>query len=75
MSRAVQTVLAWAFSATTINRVQATVMVGHHASARVLGKQGFQQEGTLREHLNCRGQPRDFWVFGLLRRDHRGSQR
>lgn len=73
MSHAVQTVLAWAFTATDLNRVQATVMVGHHASARVLAKQGFQREGTLREHLICRGQPRNFWMLGLLRRDYVGS--
>src|SRR6478672_10119325 len=71
MTRAVTTLLDWAFATTAINRIQATVMVGHHASARVLTKQGFEHEGTLREYLICRGQPRDFWMFGLLRRDFR----
>jgi ribosomal-protein-alanine N-acetyltransferase len=74
MTRAVHTVLDWAYTTTAINRIQATVMVGHHASARVLEKQGFQHEGTLREYLICRGQPRDFWMFGLLPRDYHGSK-
>ena len=73
MTRAVNSLLDWAFANTAINRSQATVMVGHHASGRVLTKQGFEHEGTLREYLICRGQPRDFWMFGLLRRDFRLS--
>jgi [ribosomal protein S5]-alanine N-acetyltransferase len=73
MTHAVQTLLAWAYTTTAINRIQATVLVGHQASARVLEKQGFQREGTLREYLICRGQPRDFWMFSHLRHDY--SQR
>jgi RimJ/RimL family protein N-acetyltransferase len=74
MTRAVHTIPDWAFMTTAINRIQATVMVGHLASARILEKHGFQHEGTLREYLICRGQPRDFWMFGLLRRVYRGTK-
>lgn len=70
MTRTVRTVLRWAFEEASANRVQATVMVGHTGSARVLEKCGFQKEGILREYLMCRGQPRDFWMFSLLRREY-----
>ncbi len=70
MSATVQAVMKWGFEVLEINRIQATVMAGNLASARVLEKCGFQKEGTLREYKICRGQPRDFWMFACLRRDY-----
>jgi len=74
MSRAVQASTNWAFETLGINRIQATVMVDNFGSARVLEKNGFLREGTLREYKICRGQPRDFWMFALLRKDYKRSQ-
>ena len=70
MTAAVQTVVKWGFETLEINRIQATVMVDNIGSARVLEKNGFQQEGILREYKIARGQPRDFWMFALLRREY-----
>jgi ribosomal-protein-alanine N-acetyltransferase len=70
MTRTVRTVLSWGFNRAGANRVQATVMVGHVSSARVLEKCGFKKEGTLREYLICRGKPHDFWMFSLVRREY-----
>jgi RimJ/RimL family protein N-acetyltransferase len=70
MTHAVQQAVRWAFEDADANRVQATVMVGHTASARVLEKHGFQREGTLHEYLMCRGTPRDFWMYALLQRTY-----
>lgn len=70
MTAAVQTVVKWGFETLEINRIQATVMVDNFGSARVLEKNGFQREGTLRELKIVRGEPRDFWMFSLLRREY-----
>ncbi len=70
MTRAVRAAVCWAFDSLEINRIQATVMVGNIASARVLEKCGFQKEGMLRDYKLCRGHPRDFWMFSQLRRDY-----
>ena len=69
MTRAVETVVSWGFEHLELNRIQATVMVGNVASARVLEKCGFHREGTLRKYKMCRGQPRDFHVFSCLSKD------
>jgi ribosomal-protein-alanine N-acetyltransferase len=70
MTSAVQAVVAWGFETLEVNRIQATVMVDNIGSRRVLEKNGFQLEGTLRELKFAHGEPRDFWMFSLLRRDY-----
>jgi len=72
MTRAVQAALKWGFETLEINRIQATVMVENFSSARVLEKNGFLQEGTLREYKISRGIPCDYWMFSLLRKDYNG---
>lgn len=39
------------------------------ASARVLEKNGFVREGTLREQCVVNGDVSDTWVYGLIRRE------
>ena len=73
MSRAVQAATQWAFETLEANRIQATVMADNFGSARVLEKNGFLQEGTLREYKICRGKACDFWMFSLLRKDYEKS--
>ena len=50
-----------------LSRIEATVMVGNEASARVLAKLGFALEGTLRSYKEVRGERRNYWMFGLVR--------
>jgi ribosomal-protein-alanine N-acetyltransferase len=71
MTKAVQASIKWAFEILEVNRIQATVMVDNFSSARVLTKNGFLQEGTLREYKISRGKARDFWMFSLLRNDYK----
>ncbi|WP_299055440.1 GNAT family protein [uncultured Nocardioides sp.] len=61
--------LAWAFAALDLNRVQAEADTRNTACRRVLEKLGFVLEGTLREDCVVDGVVSDSWVFGLLRRE------
>ena len=70
ITEAVRAALRWAFEQLQVNRIQATVMVGNAASARVLEKCGFRREGTLRAYKICRGERRDFWMYAHLRQEY-----
>ncbi|MDT0267259.1 GNAT family protein [Streptomyces sp. DSM 44915] len=72
-TEAAHAVLRWAFDTLDLNRVQAETDTRNGASARVLEKNGFVREGTLREECVVDGEVSDTWVFGLLRRDWRPS--
>jgi RimJ/RimL family protein N-acetyltransferase len=56
----------WAFVERGLHRLQATVLAGNDASARVLEKVGFEREGTRREHLWVDGEHVDAAIYGLL---------
>jgi [ribosomal protein S5]-alanine N-acetyltransferase len=62
-------VLQWGFATLDLNRVQSEADTRNPASARVLQKLGFVQEGLLREDCIVDGDVSDSWVFGLLRRE------
>jgi ribosomal-protein-alanine N-acetyltransferase len=68
-TEAAQALLQWGFDALELNRVQAETDTRNVASARVLEKNGFVREGTLREDCIVNGEVSDSWVFGLIRRD------
>jgi len=72
-TEAVRALLQWAFDTLDLNRVQAETDTRNVASARVLEKNGFVREGTLREDCVVNGEVSDSWVFGLLRREFRPS--
>ena len=67
--QAVAAVLAWAFRQDRIDRAQAFVRVDNQRSQRLLERSGFVREGCLRSFRVCRGQPHDFYIYGLLRSD------
>ena len=48
-------------------RIYATVFTGNTGSRRVLEKNGFSLDGTLRQHVYKRGQFLDSWFLTLLR--------
>ena len=64
---ACRAVLAFTFAEYGPERVQARVLAGNEASARVLAKLGFRDEGTLRRSLLRRGRFDDVRMFALLR--------
>jgi RimJ/RimL family protein N-acetyltransferase len=69
IAQAIGPCLRWAFQQPEFNRVHAFVMVGNTRSERVLERAGFTREGRLRSYRTCRGQPRDYWVFSILRQE------
>ncbi|WP_101392821.1 GNAT family N-acetyltransferase [Streptomyces sp. TLI_146] len=72
-TEAAHALLQWAFDTLDLNRVQAEADTRNVASARVLEKNGFVREGTLREDCVVNGEVSDTWVFGLLRREWQSS--
>ena len=64
---ACRAVLNFVFPEYTPERMQARVIAGNDASARVLEKLGFRDEGTLRRSLLRRGNFEDVRMFSLLR--------
>jgi len=67
IGQAVEASVRWAFEQPELNRVRAFVMVGNTRSVRVLERACFTREGCLPAYRVCRGEPRDYWVYGILR--------
>ena len=74
MRRAVAAVIQWTFRQDQVDRVHAFVRVDNWRSERLLQRNGFVREGCLRSYRVCRGQPHDFYVYGLLRSDWAAAQ-
>jgi ribosomal-protein-alanine N-acetyltransferase len=74
MRQAVAAVLQWTYQQDQVNRVHAFVRVDNRRSERLLERSGFVREGCLRSYRVCRGQPHDFYIYGLLRSDWAAAQ-
>jgi ribosomal-protein-alanine N-acetyltransferase len=72
--QAVAAVLQWTFRQDQVDRVHAFVRVDNGRSERLLQRSGFVREGCLRSFRVCRGQPHDFYIYGLLRSDWAAAQ-
>jgi ribosomal-protein-alanine N-acetyltransferase len=69
MRQVVAAVLEWTYRQDLVNRVHAFVRIDNRRSQRLLERGGFVREGCLRSYRVCRGQPHDFYIYGLLRSD------
>lgn len=69
ISEALKEVLAFGFRTLGVNRIEAEVMPGNHASEKVLEKLGFVREGLLRDWMLWNGKHYDMTMFSLLHRD------
>lgn len=67
MSRAVALVLPFVFDTLGLHRVQAACLPDNTPSRRVLGKNGFKEEGYAESYLQINGAWRDHALFGLTR--------
>ncbi|MBU8976786.1 MULTISPECIES: GNAT family protein [unclassified Lysobacter] len=68
MTRVVALYVPWLMRTLSLYRVQATVLPSNEASARVLLKNGFAEEGLARCALLKNGEPHDMRVFAKVRR-------
>ncbi len=68
MTRIVAAYAPWVMRELALLRLQATVHDGNPASARVLQKNGFVEEGVLRCAIVKHGQVRDLRMFARVRR-------
>ncbi|MGE9553067.1 GNAT family N-acetyltransferase [Erwinia amylovora] len=68
-SEALGALAAYLFDPCEFHKLKAQVVEGNWASRRVLEKNGFRLEGTLRDNYLLRGQWVNDWVFGRLNSD------
>lgn len=71
MTKVVNVAYEYAVREWEVVRVSATVFRGNEGSSRVLEKNGFQREGTLRKYYRKDDQFIDAIVFARLRHSHR----
>jgi ribosomal-protein-alanine N-acetyltransferase len=74
MRQAVAAVLQWTYRQDQVDRVHAFVRVDNSRSGHLLERSGFVREGCRRSYRVCRGQPHDFYIYGLLRSDWEAAQ-
>jgi len=67
MTDAVRHFTAWAFENFEVHRIHAMVFAGNRASARVLEKAGFEQEGCLRANVFKDGRIMDQLLYAKIR--------
>lgn len=67
MTRVVSVFVPWVMQALDLQRLQATVLDFNAGSARVLEKNGFVEEGVLRNAVRKRGRLHDLRMFARLR--------
>jgi RimJ/RimL family protein N-acetyltransferase len=66
MQEALAALLARAFGAMALRRLEAEVDVRNPASARLLQRLGFTREGLLRQRWVTKGEAKDVEIYGLL---------
>jgi ribosomal-protein-alanine N-acetyltransferase len=71
MSEVVQVIVRYGFEVLSLNRLYAYHMLRNPATGRVLEKNGFKQEGLLRQRVQKWGQYEDVALLAILRHDWR----
>lgn len=70
MTEALDAILEFGFDELELNRIEALTMRENQASAGLLRKLGFVEEGLLRQHDFFKGAFHDMRLFALLRADY-----
>lgn len=74
MSKVVQAVVPYAFENLSLNRLFAYHMLRNPTSGHVLEKNGFKQEGLLRQRVQKWGQFEDVALWAILRQEWQNAQ-
>ena len=74
MSEVVREVVRYGFENLGLNRLYAYHMMRNPASGRVLEKNGFRQEGLLRQRVRKWGQFEDVRLWAILRQEWQDNQ-
>ena len=69
LTEAIKSVTVFGFNQLDINRLEAEVMKGNIASEKVLAKNGFKNEGVLRQWMYWNNNYYDMTMFSLLKSD------
>jgi RimJ/RimL family protein N-acetyltransferase/nicotinamidase-related amidase len=69
-TEAIKAIVDYGFERIGLNKVQACVKPSNTASARVVKKCGFRQDGILRKHLYRGGSYEDRIIFSIIRDEH-----
>ena len=72
-TKSIQLICRYAFAQLPLEKLEATIFEGNHASRRAFEKNGFQLEGTIRMAVRKRGVYRHEWILGLLRSEWTGA--
>jgi RimJ/RimL family protein N-acetyltransferase len=56
----------WGFEVKRWHRIQATTVLLHARSQRVLERCGYRREGIVRNFRLVRGLPTDYWLYSVL---------
>lgn len=75
MAEALDALVAWAFDALQLHRIEADIDPRNTASAKSLARLGFVHEGHLRERWIVSGEVSDAALYGLLRSEWRARVR
>ena len=73
MSEVVQVIVQYGFEVLSLNRLYAHHMLRNPATGRVLEKNGFKQEGLLRQRVQKWEQYEDVALWAILRQDWQAS--
>jgi [ribosomal protein S5]-alanine N-acetyltransferase len=73
-TEALEAVIRFGFNFMKLNRIEAAITPGNHASVRVLDKLNFVQEGIVRERDLIKGKLEDGIIMAMLRREYAGLQ-
>ncbi len=68
-TEAVEIMVDYLFLSKDIMRIQACTDTRNLASQKVLEKAGFKKEGTMRKYFFSRGEPRDAYLYSILREE------
>ncbi|MDZ8080888.1 MAG: GNAT family N-acetyltransferase [Nostoc sp. DcaGUA01] len=74
-TEAVREIISFGFQELGLHRIFATCHPANIASARVMQKNGMQQEGYLREHHWIKGEWRDSLLYAILEHELREASR